>query len=705
MPRHSSLILAMIFLVGIAVSYPCVARQARAEEDSEETGQSTRPFELESLTVTAEKRKDDAQKIPASITVLGETRIEDFDLKTTVDLVGLTPNLYVTRSGNPMAATFAAMRGITSSMTGTPVLGFYVDGIYYSPGLDIDLFDVERVEVLRGPQGTLYGRNSEAGVVNVITKRPGNRWEGRLSADIGSFDTYEAKAMVSGPLIKDLLRFRGAVRYYETDGYFENRYDDSDEAGRAENLDGRVSIVSTPSDRLDLQLVYDFQHYDSPSYAHFAPLDSKDLHSDINVDFLGESEKDANGLALRNEAKWRNISLVSITTARTEDYRGANDTDFVPVDLTAMSIDGETDMLSQELRLLSTDKGPLQWLCGLYFFWEKRDRDYGIWMNFMNMGMGMPGETLSLKNRTETTGYALFGETSYMFFDRLKLTLGLRYDLEQKDFEYSQTPGGPVLAMMGYADESGSRKENFDAWLPKAALSYTLTERVMPYASVSRGFKSGGFNDIDNLGTEYEPEFTWNYEIGIKSDWFDNRLRVNLALFYIDWIDMQVEIPTAGGTAVYIDNAGEATSQGVELEVAARPAPGLEILAGGAYTDARYKDYTSGANVYDDNRIMDSPEYTLHLGGTYRSPSGLFANLLYTRYGDIAFDSANTREQTDYGLLNAKIGYEGRNFDIYLYGRNLLDEEHVTRAFSVNNTWYGRAGEPRVFGINMRFYF
>jgi iron complex outermembrane recepter protein len=706
MVHHKKLIFAIIVFACFTFLLLSAIRQAWAEDNVDEAIHPPRQVDLGTLTVTAEKRESDAQEIPVGMTVLGETQIQDFDLKTTADLIGLAPNLYVTQSGNPMAASYAALRGITSSMTGTPSLGFYVDGVYYAPGLDIDLFDVERVEVLRGPQGTLYGRNSEAGVVNVVTKRPGDGWEGSVGADVGTFDTYDAKAMLSGPLIRGSLGFRGAVRYNETDGYFENRYDGSDEVGRAENLAGRFSVVSTPTDRWDLHLIYDVQHYDSPAYAHFAPLDSEDLRTDINVNVPGESHKDADGLALRAEGKWSTISLVSITTAHTEDYRSANDIDMTPADLTAMAIDAETDTLSQEVRLLSTDQGPLQWLCGLYFLWEKDDRGYGTWMNFMDMGMGVPGESLRLKNRSETTGFAWFGETSYTFFDRLKFTLGLRYDVERKDFEYSQTPSGPVLVMMGYASENGSREETFDAWLPKASLSYTLSEGAMPYASVSRGFKSGGFNDIDNLGSVYDPEFTWNYELGIKTDWFDNRVRVNAALFHIDWTDMQVEIPTAGGTAVYIDNAGEATSQGAELEVAVRPLHGLEILAGGAYTDARYEDYTSGANVYDDQRIMDSPEYTLHLGLTYRLPiSGLIANLLYTHYGAICFDPANTREQADYGILNAKIGYEGRGFDFYLYGRNLLDEEFVTRAFSVNGEWYGRAGEPRVVGVNTRFYF
>lgn len=661
--------------------------------------------ELAPMTVTAEKREGDASAIPTSITLLNETQIQDFDLKSASDLEALTPNLYITRGG-ASTSNRAAMRGITSSMTGDPVMGFYLDGVYYGSGLDIGLFDVERVEVLRGPQGTLYGRNSEAGVVNVVTKKPGDEWEGSLSADVGTFNSYTGTAMLGGPLIDGRLGIRGNFRYHTTDGWFENQYDGSNEAGQEDNFDGRLSVIATPSDQLELRLIYDGQHYDSASYAPFAPMNDSDMRHSVNVDDDGKADKDADGLSLTADYAWESMALTSITSVRSEDQTFANDIDFTPIDLMAMSIGSETRGVSQELRLHSTDDSPLQWIGGAFLLHEERDGQADTWMNFMNMGMGMPGETLGLKNTTTTNGFALFGEASYLFFERLKLTLGLRYDLEQKDFNYSQTPGGPVLGMMGYADQSGSQDDTFEAWLPKAALSYALTEGIMPYASVSRGFKSGGFNTIDNLGRPYEPEFTWNYEIGVKTNWFDNRLQANLALFHIDWTDVQVEVPTAGGTSTYIENAGEATSQGVELEVLARPLQGLELLMGGAYTDARYEEYTSGENVYDDNRFIDSPEYTLNLGLTYRLPgTGLFTNMHYARFGAIAFDPANTREQDDYGVLSAKVGYEGDGYEVYLYGRNLLDEEYVTRAFAVNDAWYGRAGEPQIFGVNVKFYF
>ena len=253
--------------------------------------------------------------------------------------------------------------------------------------------------------------------------------------------------------------------------------------------------------------------------------------------------------------------------------------------------------------------------------------------------------------------------------------------------------------MMGYGAEDGSEDDVFDAWLPKASLSYKVTEQIMPYASVARGFRSGGFNSKQQMGTAYKPEFTWNYELGAKTSWFDNRLQVNAALFYIDWTDMQVEVPVPGGSSVSIENAGKASSKGAELELIARPVAGLELVAGAAHTHAVYDDYTQGTKVFDGNRVINSPDYTLNLGATYRFGNGFFINASYNHFGEVYFDSANTTSQSEYGLVNAKIGYETDHFDVYLFGRNLFDEEYATRAYKMSGKWFGRAGEPLNIGL------
>jgi iron complex outermembrane receptor protein len=670
-----------------------------AGSDESRTGEELL-FQLETMTVTAEKREGDVQDIAGSLVVLDEVRIEDSGLGSVRDIVAMTPNLYVTDTG---ASSFASLRGIGASMIGAPTVGVYIDDVYTTLGLDAGLVDVERVEVLRGPQGTLYGRNSEAGVINVVTKKPGKAWEGRFSADGGAFDSYEGTVVFSGPLLRDALAFRGVLRYRESDRWFENRFNGSDEACNEEKLDGRFTFSATPSERLDLKLSYEVRRHENPNYANFALFHQGGaLRKNVNVDYMGESDRDTDVVSLKAGYDFGDMRLVSISSFINEDSLAANDVDFMPIELMNMTIRSETTTFSQEFRLHSTDaSSPLQWLLGGFFLYEEKDGSYSMFMNFMNMGMGIPGETLTAKSETTTTGGALFGEATYTFAERLHLTLGLRYDREEQEFDYNQPQPGPGLSMMGYGPESGSRDDSHDAWLPKAALSYDLTPNVMPYVSVSRGFRSGGYNTVDNLGSSFEPEFTWNYEAGIKTTWLDKRLQLNAALFYIDWTDMQVEVLTAGGSAVYVNNAAEASSQGFELELAARPVAGLDLFAGFAYTDAEYDDYSVGADVYDGNTITDVPEYTFNVGGTYRFGPGLFASLLYTHFGAVTIDVENTREQEDYGLLSGRLGYESDKFDIYLYARNLLDEEYTTRQVQTMGHWAGRAGEPLMIGARL----
>ncbi len=274
---------------------------------AENQAASQEEIQLETITVTAEKRKEDVQTIPSRVTVLGETRIDDFEINNTLDLASFTPNLYFLDVGDPMLS-MVSMRGLFKSYDlGLPV-GFYVDDVPYW-GLNINLYDIEKVEVLRGPQGTLYGRNSEAGVVNIITQKPSSSWEGNLALTGGSFHSYGLQGVISGPILEDRMGFKAAVSYHESDGYFENQYDNSDDGGREEDLDGRFTVTALPSDKLNLTLTADFQNYKSPKYAEFAPLDSKNLRKAVNVDYAGEASKDAGGASLRGEYQFDRLFL------------------------------------------------------------------------------------------------------------------------------------------------------------------------------------------------------------------------------------------------------------------------------------------------------------------------------------------------------------------------------------------------------------
>jgi len=657
---------------------------------------------LDKITVTANKQGDKKiSEIAGTVSVIDDIKIEDQNIDESTKITSLTPSFYITKTGPTSFTTFASMRGITGGMNSIPAVGFYVDDIYYS-GLDIPLFDIERIEILKGPQGTLYGRNSEAGIINIVTKKPNNEDSGKLDVSYSSYNTMKAKASINKAIDKDTA-IRVAINYTKTDAYFKNKYNDSDTIGKETNIDARIAFNKKVTDTLDLTFGYDRQDNDSPNYAQFTAYDTDNLRENINVDYLGEINRKAQGINLKAKYNTKNIDILSITSHRSEDFKNSSDLDFNPIDMMNLDLEKDVSYLSQELRFVSKNNNDLEWISGLFLLKESDKRDYDTWMNFTNMGMGVPGETLNQKSETKTIGTAVFGEINKKF-NNFKLTAGLRYDREKKEFDYTQTGIGGVgmLSMMGYPNQDGSGSKTFDAWLPKISLMYEKNDHFIPYITISKGFKSGGFNDKEKMGTTYDPEFTTNYELGFKS-YFDNFV-INGAIFNIKWDDMQVEVPVAGATSQYTDNASEATSKGLELELEYIPTDELSFNLGASKIDAKYDSYTSGNIVYDGKRIIDVPQTTVNVGARYRALNGYYIGANYSHFGKVYFDKENTKSQS-YGVTNLKIGYEKENFDIYLYGSNIFDKEYKTRAFAVNGSWYARAGSPRTVGVNLRYRF
>ena len=696
-------------LLTISVS-AVMAQDEGKKGDAVQEEQALKSYELEGITVTAEKREKNIQEIPASITALSEIQIEDAKIVDTEDLTYLIPNLFMIKTGNHGAGGFLSIRGITPTMTGAPTVGFYVDDIYYS-GFDIELFDLERIEVLKGPQGTLYGRNTEAGVINIITKKPGNQWEGKAAAGYGNYNSQNYNVSIGGPLVQDKLFFRVAGKYFLSDGYFDNTFLDNDDADDRDDQDGRALLRWLPTDAWDITLSGEFQRYRDGN-ACFAPLDEvrRNPH-DVNVDFEGSAEQDKNGQNLKVLHKGEWFTFTAISGLRHEKYDDENDLDFSSADLMRIQMSKDTDIFSQEIRIASAkDSTPLEWLTGIYYFDEEEDSLVSFDMRQGIPPYGIPPFQNITDSTTDTKGYALFGQATYTLFEKLGLTAGLRYDHDKKEFEFDNYYDQD-LSMFGMLPQSAKKDEDFDAWLPKFAVDYKWTPRLMTYAGVDRGYKSGGFNTVSTFaGEPFDPEYTWNYELGIKSSWLDNRLFVNLAGFYIDWTDQQVQQQLY--PEFIIKNAAESTSKGFEVEITARPATGLELIGGFGYTDAKFDDYTddvldptTGAKIgevrYDGERVPNAPKYTYNMAAQYRFTNGLFSRVELLGVGDFYYDSANTEKQGAYQFINARFGYETEHFDIILWAKNLFDEEYVTRAFEMASLggYFGRAGDPRTFGI------
>ncbi|WDP91981.1 MAG: TonB-dependent receptor [Desulfobacter sp.] len=660
-------------------------------------------FQLETIVVTAQKREEKAQDVPVGMDVFTGAQIEDAGLEKTNDLVRMSANVSMM---DRSCEHIVVIRGISPfrGCTYSPA-GFYVDDVSYPLHYmqNIDLFDLERAEILKGPQSTLYGRNSESGVINITTRQPDNEFTGKLLTEYAGHDTFRTGLSLKGPVKENQLYLGGAFQYKRSDGYLENLSTGDDRAADLNHLSGRFTLRWTPGDHWDIALTADAARADDHGAGGRILYGPQATGKDqIRSDEDAYLNQDWNGQTLRVKYFAPDFTLLSVTGVQDQSLEKVNDCDLWdnPLNrrINPMSLDQRH--YSQELRISSNDSGPFEWLAGLFAFHEDAAFDYSY--KILSAGMVYMNPVTDV----ETQGAAVFGQGSYTVFDRLRLTAGLRLDRHTSQGDLRDTAQGKAYG----GDLSHTEL------LPKFSVDYDFSDHVMAYTSAAKGYMPGGFN-WGNTGTretfEYGPEYTWNYEMGIKSTWLDNRLMVNMSAFYIKMEDKQVSQLHPTLAVLTISNAAEAHSKGVELQVEARPCQGLDLFAGLGVNKAVYDDFTAvvkqGASLvekdYSGNYLTYAPKYTYNLGIQYRSPSGLFgrADLLGT--GPFYGDAANSARQDAYEILNLRLGYEWDNFEFTLWGKNILDREYETFVAPFLNSVIGIDGPARSIGATLTYSF
>ncbi|KOY62858.1 ligand-gated channel [Photorhabdus heterorhabditis] len=664
---------------------------------------------LDTIVVTAEKVSADQQKTAIGMTVLSDFDVERKGIENFYEVVSEVPNLYMIKAGNPSDAGFISLRGVTPGMEGEQSVGFFTDGVY-SHSFDTELLDIERIEVLRGPQATLYGRNTEAGVINIITKDPDPVTERKLGFSYGSYNRLQTTAILGGGIDEyGDWSYRTALRYLNSDGYFKRDYDNKKNINNVNDFNGRFKLRWQPSDGpWDIITTFDAQNRRNGN-ASFAPIDKiKRGTKSIDSDYAGKSDANIYKGSIKAVYQWDRMDLTSISAYTSEDKKDYQDLDFTRKSLSKLLIDRKQDYFSQELRLNSKNTGPFNWLVGMYYF----NQDDKLDIDYRMLPVGYQIKNTNVK----TNNYALFGNTSYYLMDNVELVAGLRYDYEKKDLKFRKTEN-----FSGITRENLTDNLSFDAWLPKAGVNYYATDNAMLYASIARGYKSGGFNSLAPKDQRrFDAEYTTNYEIGLKSEWLDKTVRWNTALFWIDFTDQQVEKQFYPESVT--QNAGKSISRGLESEISWRVIKGLTLSANAGFNDAHFTEFKDniydkkgskivGVTDYKDKRPANTPNYTYGVGVDYSFLDGYFIRADYNVAGKVYFDNANTEKQSNYGLLNLRAGYETPTYDITLWAKNLLNKTYVTRAFPMDNPmtgengWYGRAGEPLTFGatFNVKF--
>ena len=585
-------------------------------------------------------------------------------------------------------------------------IGFFIDDVPYDYGafLAQNLTDIERIEVLRGPQNTIYGRSSQAGAINVITRRPADIFEFNGSASYGSFNNFESQASVSAPVVSDRLFFRLSGNYEARDSYYTNRFLDNDDDTGETGGNIRGQLLWTPNDDWEILLNASFDRYDSDGVV-LAAIDDDPFEVDQDVN--GASELTTNTQSLRVAYSGDNLRFTSITTRRFSSQDLLTDPDQSSFRTGEFTLNIDANVFSQEFRLQSPETAPeLQWLVGAYY----ESRSFNTERDGLTFGeqarFGTPGGSSLRFADIDENSFAVFGQVSYQPTEALTLTAGLRYEKINSTLDSFEriltTPGMPTRTPVSFDDV----EQDDSILLPRVAVEYRFSPNLMVYGSIARGYRPSGVNfRPDNAGTlTFEGERSWNFELGFKSSWLGDRLGVNFAAFYNPVKDYQVqEFDSTSFVPIAIANA-DARIAGFELEVRATPIAGLDITAGFGLTDAQFTDFPERPDR-DNNALPFAPELTYNLGLQYRSPIGIFGRVELTGVGTTFFDEDNTLQQDPYAIVNARLGYESDNYGIYLFANNLFDTEYLTFASPITANPTGLYGAPATFGIQFRAKF
>jgi iron complex outermembrane receptor protein len=685
------------------------------------------PFtkQLEEVTVTAQKQEENLQKIPVAVSHIPEEEIRHARIWQARDIGGIFPNFYASHSGD--GRNVMGIRGITTTSY-DPAVAVYVDGVIqfgldnYSNGL----LDVERIEVLRGPQGTLYGRNAMGGVINIITKKPTNQTRGFAELGFGNYGMSRYSLGLKTALVPNKL-FLGVSGLYERhNGFYTNEFSDSDYDKRNTLLGNYyLRYLANPYWSFTLNFKHSgarnngaFPLAGSFDEAFDAPFRLNQNTSTTMVDNV------SNASLVVNYAGTINFSSQTSFQSNYRIYEDPIDGDFSPLDIVSIVNNygedwNKVNVWTQEFRLFSEEgsNSKFSWLVGLFGFVKEDPVKQGTFFGENGDIYGsQPNTTLLTTNMGKNNGIALFGQGNYRLSERLDLTLGLRYDRENRELtgkgEFLMEGMDPIVIQ---PDTTG--KADFSALSPKVALSYDVSDDQMLFLSYSRGFRAGGLSQVTGNPSEpalrtYDPEFSNNFELGLKNEFLDKRIRWNLSTFYSTVKDIQVPQLILPEAFVVTTNEGELTSMGLESEFTALLGNNLMLAWNAGYTDAQFKELIIAGeqdNVsLEGNKQLFTPEFTsnfiLQYNKTIDSSRDiqLLARAEWMWLGTTYFDLQNQLKQDPYHLVNARVAAEKGPVSLAVWARNILDTRYVDYAY---NFGAAHLGEPATYGVSLRVDF
>ena len=684
----------------------------------------TAQTQLDSVTVTAEKREAPLQKVPISVTAVTAKQVDAFRLWDIKGITGIVPNLYSGNSGDGRNVT--SIRGVTTTSY-DPAVATYIDGVNqfsldtYIPELN----DIERIEILRGPQGTLYGRNAMGGVINIVTRQPDNNTHGFAQADEGNYFQQRYAAGIRTPLVNNKLFFGAAAAYSSRDGYYTNDYTKTS-FDHQTALTGNYYLKYLPGAGWSLTL--NAKHENNRNWGAF-PLTSSvsdafahPFHLDQNA--IGEMIDNTLNASLNINHSGQALNFSSITAWQNNHryYTPSVDGDFSPIDgVTIINDYGKSwnnvQVFTQELRFASADRkpSPFSWTAGAYFFHQYNPNKQATHYGADAALLGSPMTDFSSIDITKgkNTGIAGYGQVNYKLTEKLTLLAGLRYDYEHRYLDVTeqfQPDGQPAIT----TTPDTNAALHFSALSPKAGIAWQLTGSSNLYATYSRGYRPGGLTQLSPDPSQpplypYDPEYSNNIEIGIKNTFWDRRLMLNATAFLTHVTNAQVPTLILPSAITVTRNTGKLISKGVELEAAANPVRGLQLIYNFGYTDAHYESL----NIAENGQAVDlagkkqifTPEFTSLFAPQYSLPLSTRRRVDWVLRGEWFwlgreyFDLGNSIVQSPHSLVNIRAGVTIPHLELWFWMRNLGDTKYIEYAYDFGAV---HLGDPRTWGLTLK---
>lgn len=692
--RSRGLLLAAASAGALLVGASGALAQAQGQTEAATQDATT----LGEVVVTAQRREQRLQDVPISIGVVTPELIEKSAMKDLQDLGGYVPGL-TTGSGPGLRFGAFRVRGISSGGTtleGSTAVPVFIDDVYMGrPGLNnLALLDIERVEVAKGPQGTLFGRNTIGGAIAVVSKKPSDQFDAYIDGQVSGMDDRIGGA-VNLP-ISDRVMARIAAQYNDVEPQYWNDFK-KEEVGSEQTLAARAQLKVLATDDLSFLISADYGRLRSDGIQEknsvkLAGNLTPGFNDPISQNAETRREVDTRGVSLRADWALDSMTLSSITSYRNDTWFVAADTDRTSLNLLREQNPQEFKQSSQEFRAVSTTDGPLTWLAGASYYKERAAEDMtitaeaGLLKLFNIPGAATLTSSQTRSQRQTTESWAVFGEVNYALTERLRLTAGLRWTHDTID-QSVQTNAltAPFTLVLGqgiYQPTVGvvNREASFEKVTPRLALDYRLARDVLVYASVTNGYKSGGFDAGKPSEKAYEPEEVWSYEGGLKSEWLDRRLRVNLAAYYYDY-DNLLTRSTINNALVLL--SGAVKNKGIESEITFRPIRNLTLTSALSFQKPEYGDYVVSGVNYSGNRLAGATEFTAFHAIDYSFDVKGFAVALraeHQKVGKAYSQPSNSPAFTtgDSSIVNLRASVEdpsGR-YELAVFGKNVFDDEY-----------------------------